>query len=190
MGDPSPSSVSYAIRAAPPEPSTPERRPARLDRAASARAVPGSPSRPPPEPPPEQQPALSMHSGGSCASCRRPSRRHPRQPPPWSFPRPPLCLRQGPVCPPFLFAALRRPRAVSALQRREHAKKWEVNSEHVLQTVKIEVINSQPGLKVDTFEKVVCTERSQAGGSNGATLTNKCTQEGFFPSRKRSCATR
>ena len=118
---------------------------------ASARAVPGIPSRPPPEPPPEQQPALSMHSGGSCASCRRPSRRHPRQPPPWSFPRPPLCLRQGPVCPPFLFAALRRPRAVSALQRREHAKKWEVNSEHVLQTVKNEVVNSQSGVKSGHF---------------------------------------
>ena len=73
---------------------------------ASARAVPGIPSRPPPEPPPEQQPALSMHSGGSCASCRCPSRRRPRQPQPWSCPRPPLCLRQGPVCPPF-FSPLR-----------------------------------------------------------------------------------
>jgi hypothetical protein len=67
---------------------------------ASARAVLGIPSRPPPEPPHEQQLALSMHSGGSCASCRRPSRRRPRQPQPWSCPRPPLCLRQGPVCPP------------------------------------------------------------------------------------------
>lgn len=51
--------------AAPSEPLRPSRRrpsggqPA--DRAASARAVPGSPSRPPPEPPPEQQPALTLH---------------------------------------------------------------------------------------------------------------------------------
>eukprot|EP00964_Phaeocystis_antarctica_P104641 scaffold69765_cov32-Phaeocystis_antarctica.AAC.1 len=78
----------YRRSAAPSEPVRPSRRrpsggpPA--DRAALARAVPGSPSRPPPELPPEQQPALSIHSGGSCASCRRPSRRHPRQPPPES----------------------------------------------------------------------------------------------------------
>ena len=45
--------------------------------------------------------------------------------------------------------------------------------------------DSQPGRKVDTFEKVVCTERSQAGDSNSATLTKKCTQERFFPSQKR-----
>ena len=131
-----------------------------------------------------------MHSGASCASCRRPSRRHPRQPPPWSCPWPPLCLSQGRVCPPFFFAASRRPRAVSAFQRREHAKKWEVNSEQVLETVKKGVVNSQPGQKVDTFEKVVCTERSQAGGYSCATPTEKCTQEGFFPSQKRSCGTR
>ena len=52
------------------------------------------------------------------------------------------------------------------------------------------VVNSQPRLKVDTFEKVVCTERSQAGDSNCATLTKKCTQEGFFPSQKRRSGTR
>ena len=50
--------------------------------------------------------------------------------------------------------------------------------------------DSQPGRKVDTFEKVVCTERSQAGDSNSATLTKKCTQEGFFPSQKRKSGTR
>eukprot|EP00964_Phaeocystis_antarctica_P098031 scaffold64100_cov54-Phaeocystis_antarctica.AAC.6 len=43
---------------------------------------------------------------------------------------------------------------------------------------------------MDTFGEVACTERSRAGGSNCATQTEKCTQEGFFPSRKRSCGTR
>eukprot|EP00964_Phaeocystis_antarctica_P033169 scaffold18817_cov39-Phaeocystis_antarctica.AAC.1 len=43
---------------------------------------------------------------------------------------------------------------------------------------------------MDTFGEVACTERSRAGGSHCATPTEKCTQEGFFPSRKRSCGTR
>ena len=39
--------------------------------------------------------------------------------------------------------------------------------------------DSQPGRKVDTSEKVVrYTEISQAGDSNSATLTKKCTQGG------------
>eukprot|EP00964_Phaeocystis_antarctica_P077267 scaffold47912_cov73-Phaeocystis_antarctica.AAC.11 len=43
---------------------------------------------------------------------------------------------------------------------------------------------------MDTFGEVACTERSRAGSSHCATPTEKCTQEGFFPSRKRSCGTR
>eukprot|EP00964_Phaeocystis_antarctica_P152633 scaffold120614_cov38-Phaeocystis_antarctica.AAC.1 len=44
---------------------------------------------------------------------------------------------------------------------------------------------------MDTFGEVACTERSRAGGSHCATPTEKkCTQEGFFASRKRSCGTR
>eukprot|EP00964_Phaeocystis_antarctica_P084380 scaffold53132_cov36-Phaeocystis_antarctica.AAC.1 len=42
---------------------------------------------------------------------------------------------------------------------------------------------------MDTFGEVACTERSRAGGSHCATPTEKCTQRGFFPSRKRSCGT-
>ena len=47
------------------------------------------------------------------------------------------------------------------------------------ETVKNEMVNSQPGLKVDTFEKVVCTERSQAGDSNSATQTKNARSKPF-----------
>ena len=47
------------------------------------------------------------------------------------------------------------------------------------ETVKNEMVNSQPGVKVDTFEKVVCTERSQAGDSNSATQTKNARSKPF-----------
>ena len=51
---------------------------------------------------------------------------------------------------------------------------------HVLETVKIGVLNSQR----EYGDKIL--ERARGGSSHCATPTDKCTQEGFFPSRKRS----
>ena len=185
-----PSTVSCAVRAAQPEPSPPERRPAsRPSRPASARAVPGRPSRHPSSS--LRYPCIQVVAARAAAVARAGTRGSCRPSPVLgrlclsrSLGAKDQCVRQK------KFAASRRELGAFSAFQRKNAKKWEVNSEHGGIHSQFEVVNSQPGGKVDTFEKVVCTERSQAGGYSCATPTERCTQEGLFPSRKRSCGTR